>query len=355
MLPKQSTAGHLQSHDLSVPSQGLAHRLRSTACRLTLGSVIGALLVWAALRGIDTGSLGQTIARVDLALVALALASVTATVLAGALRWRVLLAHGGPAPRWRAVASAILIGQMMNILLPVRVGEIARVSLIVRDGAGPVARVIATIAVEKVADGLMFGLAALALLFLLALPPWAVQSSHVVVTTGFALGAAAIIGVWARPVLRWVGGRLARPGRRPLARIWELVERAVEVFAVFADWRAALPLALLSAAILLLSAATNYILFRAFDLPLGPAAALFLLIVLQVGTASVPTPGSLGVFHYLAVLSLSAFAVQREVALAYAIVLYVVALGPKVLLGILIVAGLSLPARSCNPVHTTRP
>ena len=44
-------------------------------------------------------------------------------------------------------------------------------------------------------------------------------------------------------------------------------------------------------------------------------------------------PGNVGVFHYLTVLVLSAFSVDRQVAVGYALVLYFVALVPKIILG----------------------
>jgi len=63
-------------------------------------------------------------------------------------------------------------------------------------------------------------------------------------------------------------------------------------------------------------------------------AALFLLIVLQVGSAPPTTPGKVGVFHYLVVLAMSAYSVDKELALAYSLVLYAVALLPKIMIGL---------------------
>ena len=87
---------------------------------------------------------------------------------------------------------------------------------------------------------------------------------------------------------------------------------------------------------MLLAASTNYLLFVAFGFELPALAALFLLVVLQVGNSAVSVPGNLGVFHYLTILALAAYGIDRERALAYAIVLYAVALLPKIALGVLI-------------------
>jgi uncharacterized membrane protein YbhN (UPF0104 family) len=68
-------------------------------------------------------------------------------------------------------------------------------------------------------------------------------------------------------------------------------------------------------------------------LRLPPVAALSLLVVLQVGTVPPSLPGKVGIFHYLTVVALALFGVDRATALSYAIVLYGVALLPKILLG----------------------
>lgn len=48
---------------------------------------------------------------------------------------------------------------------------------------------------------------------------------------------------------------------------------------------------------MLLAASTNYLLFVAFGFELPVIAALFLLVVLQVGNNAVSVPGNIGVFH----------------------------------------------------------
>ena len=83
-----------------------------------------------------------------------------------------------------------------------------------------------------------------------------------------------------------------------------------------------------------MSTLTNYIILRDVDIQVPFTAALFVLIVLQVGSAPPSAPGKLGVFHYLAVLALSAFSVEKDLALAYSVLLYVVALLPKVVIGV---------------------
>ena len=95
---------------------------------------------------------------------------------------------------------------------------------------------------------------------------------------------------------------------------------------------------MLTLAVVAVAASTNYLLFLAFRLRVPLVAALLLLVVLQVGAVPPSLPGRVGIFNYLTVVALSAFGVDRATALAYSIVLYAVALAPKILVGAAYVA-----------------
>ena len=92
-------------------------------------------------------------------------------------------------------------------------------------------------------------------------------------------------------------------------------------------------IAALTAVIPVTAAATNLLVLQSFNLPVPGITAFVLLVVLQIGTAVVSVPGNVGVFHYLTVVTLAAWDVPQPTALAVAIVLHLVSLGPKVILG----------------------
>lgn len=90
--------------------------------------------------------------------------------------------------------------------------------------------------------------------------------------------------------------------------------------------------ALLTAVLPIIAATTNLLVLQSFGLPVPAIAAMVLLVVLQIGTAVVSVPGNIGVFHYFTVLTLAAWDVPRPTALATAVVLHIVSLGPKIVL-----------------------
>jgi uncharacterized membrane protein YbhN (UPF0104 family) len=69
-------------------------------------------------------------------------------------------------------------------------------------------------------------------------------------------------------------------------------------------------------------ALSYYLALRSFGIQVPLLATLLLLIVLQVGARVPALPSSLGVFHYLVVLTLSPFLVDKDLAVSYALVLH---------------------------------
>lgn len=312
--------------------------------RLLVGSAVGALTLWLTFRGTDLAIVARSLRRIHLGPVAAALALVAVTVMVVGRRWELLVHPRGRSRALPRFVAAVLISQMLNILLPMRLGEVVRAYWISRTESQPLSRILATIAVERLADVLMLGASLSVLLFSMSLPAWASSSGRVALS--LSVGAA----VCALAMGKW-GSSLSRILERPLVVLPTryrllLVRQSQAAFAelrAFGDWRTSGAVWALSVLVLVLAAATNYVLFRAFDLPLSPETALLLFVALQIGSIPVSTPGNLGIFHYLVVLVLTAFGVDRTVAIAYAIVLHAVALGPKILAGAVILGTTRTP------------
>ncbi len=323
----------------SVATTEIAPRIRQAVPRLALGLVVAAVALWLAFRDTDLAALRQGLAHLDYGLTATALLLVIATLLVVTLRWRLLFYPDHRSRSWRPLLRGVLIGQFLNIMLPIRLGEVVRAQSVAAAEKLPVARVLATIAVEKLTDVVALASATVVLLAALSLPAWLQEPGRALVLTGLTAGAIiALLSRWDDAVLRWVSKGAGWLPARPRAWLVEKVSQGQEGLGALREWRTSLLLWALSVGILLLSALTNYLLFLAFDLSLPPVAAVFLLVVLSVGASAVSVPGNLGVFHYLTVLALAVFSVDRDTALAYAVALYVVALMPKIVLGAVVLA-----------------
>lgn len=306
---------------------------------LVLGAVLGGAALWLSFRGLDADALRRALRTIHPAWALAALASTMLSLVLLTWRWRLLFFPAHRERRFWPLFRAIVVGQMLNIVLPLRLGEIGRMYVAAHEERLSKSRVLATLAVEKALDLGMFGLAVALTLTQLALPEGVGlrRSAQWVIAAG---GLAAL----------WLVSRQAERLATLAARLTRLLparvaERASGIAARFLDGlgslrdaRGGLAAMAWSVAVVASAALTNYLLLRAFGWRFPPLVALFLLVLIQAGFVPPSLPGKIGIFHYMVVVGLGAFGVERGPALAYAWALYVVALVPKVLLGAAFVA-----------------
>jgi uncharacterized protein (TIRG00374 family) len=305
------------------------HRL----ARAAVGSVLGVLALWLAFRGVDPALVWQQLSAVPLPNAGATVGVVVLTVAAIVVRWRIIVAASSRAAGWQALTAAVLIGQATNIVLPFRVGEFARAYALARTSSLPFQFVLATIAVERIADvaGLLASATALSFMTL----PTAVPH---VSSRSIAVGAAILALVALLSIASGYAGATAARVRERIVRSFSTAAPALEGFRALRHRGVAVAVAGMTIVIVGLAAATNYVLFAGFGLVLPAAAALVLLVLLQLGTTIASVPGNLGVFHYMTVLVLTAYGVDRASALAYAWALYLLTTVPRIALGALCMA-----------------
>jgi hypothetical protein len=270
-------------------------------------------------------------------MVALALLTVAATVVAKALRWRLLFYPSHRNLRLSSLVSAILIGQTMNFLLPIRVGELARAYLVGEAEGQRKLFALGTIVVEKLLDGLMLLLVVALLFLLMPVPDWLRIAG---VTMGLTLGgllATILLLTGQRERILGAVGRLGQ--LTPFLERLDLRQRLAALadgLSSLRDGTVNVRLLAWSVCISFLAASTNYLTLVALriEVPLL-TASLFVLAVLHLGLAVPSTPARIGVFHYICFLSLSFFGVEGSLALAYGFVLHAIVVLPVILAGIL--------------------
>jgi uncharacterized protein (TIRG00374 family) len=306
-----------------------------SALRITLGAALGSVALWATLRDLSPQVLATALAAIHPLPALAALVTNLAAVVVLACRWQRLFRPDYAHVRLWPLFRATMIGQMLNIASPVRVGEIARLYGIAASEGIPVGRVLATLAVEKAFELSVFGAAAITLLALFAVPP----EISATPASWLAIPVIAMMSLW---LIASKGPRLARR----LARLRPVPERLRGRLIAFSDgfaagvghalsMRAGPLLLVLSVAAMVLAAGANQVLLSAFGLQLPMWSGLALLIVLQVGSVPPSLPGRLGIFNYLTVLTLQWLGIDRVTAASYSIALYVIACVPKLVLGTL--------------------
>lgn len=267
--------------------------------------------------------------------VLLAIIANLASILLKAASWKIIFdfsfrnIHG----RWRDLVSAIMIGFLVNALIPARVGELARAYTISRREAILGRRiskstVLGTVALERVFDGLAMTMIVIYGVVKMDLPRWANRGAIalIVISAVFAIllvaleikrerlshGAAAAAEKhrehhpWRRKLKTKLYGALAR-----FSEGQQALRSPGRVAAIFC-----------TTSLSWLSQLTAvYFSLRAFHLGyIGVLGALLLLILINVAGAMPATPGNIGVFQLATVIPLVAsYDISKTTALAFSI------------------------------------
>lgn len=333
---ERSPGGVLPPRNGSLPKQdhGLWSWANGRTLRIVLGTLLSLLFLWLAVRKAPLDQVLATFAVVRYRYVALALALVLLSAPLRALRWKLLYHPAQEGLPVLHLAAILLISQMLNIVLPVRGGEVARIYFMNSTAGRPPAHTLGTIVVEKWLDILMLLVLLLLTPLFVTLPSWFQDSRTTLAVFAVAFFSTALGVSYGQERLL----RLAAPWARFLPLRWrraarEALEAGLRSLDVLRSPRVGLQLQAWSLLIWMLNVLVNYVVFLALGLSLPFAAAVFVLAVLQVGVAVPSAPGRLGVFHYLCVLALSVFGVGGTMALSYGIALYLVVFLPPTALG----------------------
>lgn len=290
--------------------------------RFWFGIAVSLLCLALALKDVHLAEVATALGGANYAWVAVTVLITAFGLWTRALRWRLLFFPLKALPL-NHLFAVVNIGYLLNNVLPARLGDVARAYLIGDLTGVSKARALSTIFLERVVDVLIIIAFLAGLTVVMPLPDWA-ASSGVVLGLGFCALAVLLVVLphqrdRALSVLRWVVGRvpfLDRPG------LWRLAESLLDGMEVLRFPRPAAQLVVGSIFIWILSALQFYVTMLAFDMPLPPTAAVFVLCVTALGMTVPSSPGYIGVWEYLIIMGLSLFQVDKSIALSYALVLH---------------------------------
>ena len=308
--------------------------------RALLGFAISALFLYFAFRGQHFGEILDALRRANLWWLIPALAFYFAGVWMRAVRWsillRPLLTAGG-----RQLFPIVVIGYMANNILPLRTGELVRSYVLQREFGVRKTSALATIAVERLFDGLvLLGFMLVATAFV----SFTSQLRHLAIIATV-LFAGLLVGLFMLTLGGSLIDRLLQVVLGPLpTRVADKVERLTQSFlsglGVFRRRGDLLMVAGTSLLAWLLEASMYITIARGFGgqirETMGIAATLLTTGVANMATLIPSSPGYIGQFEYGIKLVLNgAMDVSESQALAYALLLHAALYFPVTLLGVL--------------------
>jgi uncharacterized protein (TIRG00374 family) len=303
--------------------------------RVWLGFGISLVFLYFAVRGQDFERIGEALREASYIWLIPALVAYFLGVAVRSIRWHLLLKSVEDIPP-RRVFPVVTIGFMANNVLPFRAGEVVRSYALsarynVRKSAA-----LATIAIERIFDGLTMLIFMLVASLSIALTS-DLQAVAIIATILFPLLAAMLILFVFKPGLRDFVIDLsvkALPGRVS-SRVEQMAHSFFEGLGVLKRRQDLISVGLTSLLAWLLEASMYLMIAQGFNLDVTPLAILMVTAVANLATLIPSSPGYVGPFETGVLLVLNgALGIERELALSYAIVVHAALYFPITILGL---------------------
>ncbi|HWV24967.1 MAG TPA: lysylphosphatidylglycerol synthase transmembrane domain-containing protein [Thermomicrobiales bacterium] len=310
--------------------------------RALVGFLISAVFLYVAFRGQDFGEIRDAILETNLWWVPVGLILYFAGVWVRALRWKILLRPLTTEPSTRSLLPIVIVGFTANNVLPLRAGELVRSLMLDRRHHVRKTSALATIAVERIFDGLaMLAFLALSMTFVSLTS----ELRHLAIIS-FLLFAGLLIGLFLLTFAGDLVERLMQLVLGPLpGSVADRIERMMESFlGGLGSLRRRGDLAKVAGTSLLAwlcEAAMYWVLAIGFGgtvrEAMTPAATLLTTSVANLSTLIPGAPGYVGQFEYGVKLVLGdVMHVSEGQALAYAILVHALLYIPITLIGVVI-------------------
>jgi phosphatidylinositol alpha-mannosyltransferase len=265
----------------------------------------------------------------------LAILANLASIMLKVASWKIIYDYTfkGVRGRWRDLTSALMIGFLVNLIIPARVGELARAFVISRRqtlAGQPVSRstVFGTIVLERVFDGIAMAMIVIYGVVHMDLPGWADKGAIVLlVISGFFAVVMVVLEVKREKLQETAAQARANlrehhPWWRQLSiRLYGVIARFSEGQKVLRSPGSVMIICCTTAASWLSQLTAVYLSLQAFHLGyVGFLGALLLLILINVAGALPATPGNVGVFQLATVIPLTVtYDIPKTTALAFSV------------------------------------
>jgi len=231
----------------------------------------------------------------------------------------------------------VMTGYFFNAFFPARAGDLVRSYLLGRETGLRKTTVLATIVIEKAFDGMVL---LLMLLLSLVLLPSATSGTSGVAPDllAWVAGIGLLAAIGGLVIFYRYSDRIARLveklfDRVPLPRRFErLIVRLIETFAsgmhVFKNPRPLISAATISILVWVVAALMFYVALLSFEAPfppdlMSPAGILFMTALVNLGLLIPALPGNVGTYEALCVGAMAVFKVDKELAVAFALIFHV--------------------------------
>lgn len=304
--------------------------VRARALRWTLALITLALLAHLATRVAWREVWATAASASPRWLLVAALVNLATPAARGARWWLFLRAAGSPS--FFLAIHAAYVGSGLNNLLPASGGDAARALLVARRSMMPSATALATLAVDRLVEIATYLALVLAAPLVVAVPAMVRRGERTAAVILGALIAATVVGTR-------MARRRARSGHLATSRRGRLRAHVARFFAGMAELptpRRVMPAVVLSLVAWALQAVTYHFAALATGLHVSFAASAVAMLAVNLSFLLPLTPGNVGVFQAVYALTMGAFGISSNAAIATALLLQALQILPMTALALIL-------------------
>jgi hypothetical protein len=303
---------------------------RADIVRLLGGVAISVVFLAVTLSRVNLQQAVEAIGRAAPAGLLAALLIVLGDLALRALRWQVLLLGVESAavrPTYRLAFGYLTLGFAANMVLPARLGDVARAVLAARALRASRLAIFGTVMIERVSDGLiMLGLAILSSLLVAGAAELQALTVYVVV-----LAVGGLVVAW----VGWVAiSRSALASTRIATTIAGIVRRLSAGAGALRHVRSAAAYFGLTAVLTTTSIVVAWTVLQAVGVNLSPIQAVLFLSGIALSLAIPAAPGALGTYEFVGVAIITGLGYTPEQGLASILLMRIVTTFPPALIGV---------------------
>ncbi len=322
--------------------------LSRTHFHFLFGLIISAFAVYLSLRKIDFRALLDALRSVHYIFLIPAVAGQLFCFFLKGSGWRFLLLPAKKSIRVTSTTTILVIGLMVNNILPAKMGELARGYFMGEKEGLPKTLCLSTVLVEHLLDILVLTAFLIVLLPYVSLPSWLRTGGMLVGGSG--VGIIVFLFLMVRheeKFLAWAERGLVRLPLNAGKKIHSILGSAVQGIRVVNGRYIFYALASIASMWITVFTVT-YLIFAACGLFLPFRAAIMAVVFTAFGKIIPSSPGAIGTFHFLVILVLMSFDVSKEAALGAAIILHGVPFLTETFLGIVALMAGNLSLRGIS-------
>jgi hypothetical protein len=304
------------------------HKKSELQTALGYGIAVAAL-VWV-FHDISIDGMRHDIARVNWLLAGLGMLTDTGRYVMQSIRWRLLLKPLGTISFGKTF-KALYAGVFLNLILPFRIGEVARAYLAARFASAPFPAVMSSLFTEYFIDGIWLAISIGIVSLLVPLPKEVTATAHIIGIVIVVVGV--FFGILVLADKKIKVDKAEKKQTKLVKLIWSFIESLKTGVHVIGKSWSFLQAASVSSLNLVFHVTAFWLILKAYGIELSYVNAAAVLLFVFVGLIVPNAPSNVGSFQFLCVVGLMLFGIDKTTATGFSVLVFMLVTIPQLVIG----------------------